>query len=196
MKNKYIGIIVAVIVVIIGNSCNNTNINKKLDYKYNNFEFVKDEFFWHVAIEQEGQPYYIAFYNHPTELEDIKIEHGIEQKLLSLGKKDQIYITLKPNSDSSLVIASVELAKLTGERYDILGVPTKGALTQEGFGDEIPVITCDDSDDNTIVIWLDIELKNSIYSKENCIILEAKSANESIMVADRLAYAILGIMPS
>jgi hypothetical protein len=45
-----------------------------------------------------------------------------------------------------------------------------------------------------MVIWISLSDKNIISSEGYCLILEAKSYNETVMVADRLVYHLFGVM--
>lgn len=174
------------------------NIEK---YEYNNFEFIqKKDGFWYTMVQKGAQPYWIPFYYHPSELEDIPVEPGLRDKFFEIRDNNgSIFITLDPDSeDNRIVIAGVEISRITGGRYDLLNVPTssafikppKDSVTETGT----PIITCMHSNNKTMVIWLTLSDKNIAYSYDYCIILEALTYEEMIRVADRAMYHLLGIM--
>ena len=151
-------------------------------------------------MQKGEQPYWIPFYYHPSELEDIPVEPGLRDKFFEIRDNNgSIFITLDPDSeDNQIVIAGVEISRITGGRYDLLNVPTssafikppKDSVTETGT----PIITCMHSNNKTMVIWLTLSDKNIAYSYDYCIILEALTYEEMIRVADRAMYHLLGIM--
>jgi len=184
--------------VIVPKLIAKAKINK---YKYNNFEFVKDEDgFWITVVQKEDQPYYIPFYYHPLELEDIPVEKDLRAKFFEIRDNNgSIFITLDPDSESNkIVIAGVEISRITGGRYDLLNVPTRSAFikppTEIASETNIPIITCMHASDKTMVIWLTLSDINIAYSNGYCVILEAKTYDDMIRVADRLMFHLLGIM--
>ncbi|MBW2990385.1 hypothetical protein KY348_01630 [Candidatus Woesearchaeota archaeon] len=185
-------------IVFIPKFIQNANRDK---YRYNNFEFIKrDDGFWYTFVQKGAQPYWIPFYYHPTELEDIPVETFLRAKFFEIADNNgQIYITLDPDSeDNQIVIAGVEISRITGGRYDLLNVPTSSAFikppTESVTETGTPIVTCMHSSNKTMVIWLTLSDKNIAYSRNYCIILEAKTYEDMIRVADRTMYHLLGIM--
>ena len=170
-------------------------------YKYNNFEFVKKkDGFWYTMVQKGPQPYWIPFYYHPSELEDIPVEPDLRNKFFMIRDNNgSIYITINPDAgNNTIVIAGVEISRITGSRYDLLNVPTHSAFikppeettTETGT----PIVTCMHSNNKTMVIWLTLSNKNLAYSYDYCIILEARTYKDLVRVADRTMYHLLGIM--
>jgi hypothetical protein len=169
--------------------------------KYNNFEFYKgSDNFWYTIVQKGAQPYQIPFYYHPRDLVNITVDPGIRDKFFEImANNGSIYITLDPDStDNSIVVAGVEIAKITGKGYSLLNVPTHSAFTKQpaniSTNVETPIVTCSNSNNKTMVIWITLSNKNMAYSYDYCIRLEAKSYGDTIKVADRLMYDLLGIM--
>ncbi len=169
--------------------------------KYNGFDFVKDEEgYWYTIVQKGNQPYQIPFYYHPSELEDIPVDASIRDKFFSLRDNNgSIYITMDPDgNNNTIVIAGVEIAKVTGQRYGLLNVDTHSAFIKQPKNTTVdtgtPVVTCSDANNKTMVIWITLSQKNIVYSYGNCVILEATSYRNMIRVADRLMYNLLGIM--
>jgi hypothetical protein len=174
----------------------------KLDKnKYNNFEFTKGEDgFWYTVVQKGDQPYQIPFYYHPSELEDIPVEAYLRAKFFDIRDNNgSIYITMDPDSaNNTIVIAGVEIARITGNRYGLLNVPTHSAFIKQPKNATAdtgtPIVTCNNANNKTMVIWLTISDKNIAYSHGYCVILEAKNYRDMVRVADRLTYHLLGIM--
>jgi hypothetical protein len=169
--------------------------------KYNNFEFVKtDDGYWMTVVQKGPQSYQIPFYYHPRDLEDIAVEQNLRAKFFAIkDNKGQIYITLDPDSsDNKIVIAGVEIARITGGKYDLLNVPTRSAFIKQPNNQTAdtgtPIVTCKDANNKNLVIWLTISKLNVISSEGYCIKLEAKTYEDLVRGADRLMYHLMGIM--
>jgi len=169
--------------------------------KYNGFSFVKDkEGVWYTVVQKGNQPYQIPFYYHPSELEDIPVDASIRDKFFNIRDNNgSIYITMDPDGkNNTIVIAGVEIAKVTGTRYGLLNVDTHSAFIKKPGNSTVdtgtPIVTCSDANNKTMVIWITLSQKNIAYSHGNCIILEAVSYKDMVRVADRLMYDLLGIM--
>lgn len=169
--------------------------------KYNNFEFYKTEDgYWMTVLQKGPQKYYVPFYYHPKELEDIPVETYLRAKFFEVRDNNgSIFITLDPDStDNKIVIAGVEIARITGSRYDLLNVPTRSAFIKQPSTQSAetgtPIVTCKDANNQTLVIWLTMSDLNVISSKGYCVIVEGKTYDDLVRGADRLMYHLLGIM--
>jgi hypothetical protein len=168
---------------------------------YNGFQFVKNaDSTWTTNVSKGNQPYQIPFYYHPKELEDIGIEANLRDKFFAVRDNNgSIFITLDPDAgNNTIVIAGVEIARITGERFGLLSVPTHSAFIKKPENTTVdtgtPVVTCNSASSKVMVIWLTLSDKNVAYSQGNCVIVEFKSYTDSVKVADRLMYNLLGIM--
>jgi hypothetical protein len=181
---------------------------KQEDSKYNNFEFEQyEDGLWGVRVEVNTNPYLVLMHYHPTEVDTIKVEQGAVDVINALATKvavtgeGQVYITMDPDAPAGLAIAGVELAKVLGEKYGIYNIPTKAAFSKpkEGFGQSIPIITCQDAVNDTFVVYIR-EAENEYVGVpqdfNQCIVVQGSSANETIRVADRLVYALFNIIPA
>jgi hypothetical protein len=168
--------------------------------KYNNFEFVKQDGIWFTIVNKGDQPFSLPFYYHPKDLEGIVVDSTVRDRFFAMRDNNgSIFITLDPDSsDNKIVIAGVEIAKITGQRFGLLDVPTHSAFTKlptnATANTGTPVRTCNDANDRTLIVWIAVTNKDLVTSKGNCILLEAKSYNDTVKVADRLMYHLLGIM--
>lgn len=168
--------------------------------KYNGFSFYEgDDGFWYTVVQKGAQPYEIPFYYHPRELEGIVVEPGVRDKFFDMAANNgAIYIVVDPDSDSKSVVAGVEIAKITGQGYQLLNVPTYSAFSKEPsnltVNVETPIMDCTAANNQTLVVGLVLSSRNVVYSQGYCVRLEAASYDEMIMVADRLMYNLLGIM--
>jgi len=200
-KQLIIGIIVLVLVVAAVMLIAKFTREDPSQYDYNFFKFEKQGMLWITYAEKDGQPYKIPFYYHPSELEDIVAHEGVEGILLKASNEKSnsiVYITLDPELESKAVVAAVEISRLTGERYNILNLKTKGALTRPPTDSiastQSPIVTCADASEDTIVIYMTLSKANFIHVEQGCIVLEATSTEDLVRVADRFAYMIIGIM--
>ncbi len=164
------------------------------NYFYNGYSFVNYDNLWWTQIQSKDKTLYdIPFKHSPKELENYIIEPGLP--LVLLKNKKLIYMSINKTeniSDSKMGIAALELARITGKRYNMFNIDTIGAYTT--FTEPIvPVITCANSSNTTAVVIYTVGQMNRAYSDNNCIIIEGTSEDEVIKVADRFAYEILGI---
>jgi hypothetical protein len=163
--------------------------------EYNHFPFQMRQGSWYTVIESETQRAPIPFYYHPRELENIPLDPNVLARFNEVQKNNgSIFITIDPESpDNDIVIAGVEISKVTGQWF---AIPTASAVIRkpEGVDTEFPVLTCADADNDTLIIWLTKSDKNVAYAHKDCVILEGKTYEDLIKVADRLSYSLLGIM--
>jgi len=200
---KFIIFVGVLIIILLGLVFIPKFINKaKLENnKYNEFEFVQqDDGFWYTLVQKGPQPYWIPFYYHPSDLEDIPVDPNLRSKFFEIAENNGIiFITLDPDAgNNTIVIAGVEISKITGTRYDLLNVPTKSAFirppTSASADTGTPIVTCNHANNKTLVIWLTISHSNIAYSYDYCVRLEATDYENMIRVADRTMYHLLGIM--
>lgn len=177
---------------------------------YNNFDFsdapegmcyvriqIKDS----NSVVKNGQ---ILMQYHPLDLEYIRVDPSIRDDFRTFvnnyfaGVPSQVFITVHPDAPGTHVIAGVEVAKVLGEKYSIFNLPTRSAFTTQSnlTAGDVPVVNCWDADKNNMVIWIK-EKGESIIAQggpKNCFVLQANTTNETVKVADRFVYEVLGIM--
>ncbi|RMF55553.1 hypothetical protein D6745_01780 [Candidatus Woesearchaeota archaeon] len=160
------------------------------NYLYNGFAFVKVGPFWYTRIVKGGQPYDIPFKYDPKSLDDISVL--VEPKDFN---HSFIYLTMDPNLTSKTAIASIEVGRIIGNKYGIMNISTRAAITRpkEGISDDIPVVTCDDVTNETGVVLFGIGDITAVVAKNGCILVGGTDEEEIIRAADKLAYHILGI---
>lgn len=203
-KTKQFLILIGIIIILFLAIIVIPQYLKKAEFesnKYNGFDFVEqDDGLWYTMVQKGVQPYWIPFYYHPKDLEDIPVDSNIKGKFFEMRDNNgTIFITLDPDAgDNNVVIAGVEISRITGSRYDLLNVPTRSAFIKppsSGSAEtETPIVTCADSNNKTLVVWLTLSHSNIAYSYDYCVRLEAKDYKEMIKVADRTMYQLLGIM--
>lgn len=168
--------------------------------QYHGFQFDQlPAGLWQTEIIAKGQPYTIKFHYHPRDTENVSLEEGIVRTFFYKKRQPkEIYITLPPDGGSQPVVAAVDISKLTGERYNLLNIPTRSALQAPSDLIDTPVITCADATNETSVFFFQQgPLDGIVRDQKNpfCIRFIYKNESESIRVADRFAYALLQIMP-
>ncbi|RME53914.1 hypothetical protein D6783_00430 [Candidatus Woesearchaeota archaeon] len=168
----------------------------KEDFTYNYFPFERLGDFWVTSISVEGRPYAIQLYYHPSEVENISFDPAAKALIVDKRPK-RLFVALDPDAGSVPVIAGVEIAKITGTGNQILNIPTRSAFfgrppaqNAEGL-----VVTCDTADENTTVVWIHVGEQTRVAASGDCILVEGATAQETVRAADRLVFALLGIMP-
>jgi hypothetical protein len=187
------GILLVILVAVTAYQKYQQNQDREED-EFNGFEFAQAEGgLWVTRIEVGRQPYDIPFYYHPRETQDVIVDKTAVDPLLS-GAPGEVYISVDPDANNRVVIAGVEIARITGSKYNLLNLNTKSALTKPVPAYDIPVVTCKDATEDRVVIQFVEDRANVIYREGNCIQLHYANANDSIKVADRFAYMLLRIM--
>jgi hypothetical protein len=172
---------------------------EKQENAYNGFDFTHDGEFWFTVVSKGNQPFSIPFYYHPKDLEDIVVEEGVRDKFFAMQGNGSIFVAVDPEAgNNKVVIAGVEVAKITGDRYGLLNVPTKSAFLRAPVSATVntqtPILNCANATSKRMIVAIIASDKNLVSSRNNCIVLESKNYNESIRVADRAMYHLLGIM--
>ncbi|NQU98333.1 hypothetical protein HQ533_02610 [Candidatus Woesearchaeota archaeon] len=159
---------------------------------YNGFEFYYEETskLWFTQIQLGRTPYTIPFYHHPKDLEDIVVEENVEDIILKKIPAN-IIIAVPGDSSAQIALAGIEISKITGERFQVFNIPTTSAVNEEVEG--LPLATCANANERTVIISFERSNKNLITSKGRCIILEFKE-EDPIRVADAFTYSLIKIM--
>lgn len=175
---------------------------------YNNFPFKQwDDGSWSVNVEVNGVPYTVLMHYHPTEVDTIPLSQQSVDVINALASmvsktgKGKLYITMNPDAPGGVAIAGVELAKVLGEKFNLYNIPTKAAFSmpKEGFGTMVPVITCADAVNDTVVIYIrehnTTDLVDIPDGYPHCIVVQGTDANETIKAADRFVYGLFNVIP-
>jgi len=166
--------------------------------RYNGFDFAQAEGgLWVTEIQVGKQPYTVPFYHHPRDLEDVLFDRNALVPLQSAPR--EVFISLEPDAGSQVVIAGVEISRITGNKYNFYNLNTKGALTRLPTDEplDLPVINCYNATPDRVVIQFVPAKQNVIVRSEknpSCILLNYQNATESIRVADKFAYMLLKIV--
>lgn len=174
-------------------------------YTYNGFEFRPapsgQDTIWVTEVFIENQPYLIPFYYHPSMVEDVSSEEGLARDLVQAilnpetPSPERVYIALDPDAGSLPVIGAVEISRIFGERYNMLNLPVSSALSRPDENIETIIMSCENAREGILVVEFQQTGRNAITLEgTNCILMEYDTPRDSIRVADRFAYELLGIM--
>lgn len=189
-------VIAAIILVVLffGTIAINNYFNEKRTSSndYNNFRFYYDDNnnYWVTQIELHNRPYQIPFHYHPTELEEIIVQEGVEDIILA-DLPEKILITVPRDSGSDIALAGIEISKLTGTRFQVFKINTSTAVNEPMSG--LPYATCANATENITVISFERGQDNIVTGNNNCIHLKFQEG-DPIKVADAFAYHLLKIM--
>jgi hypothetical protein len=163
--------------------------------RYNGFDFAQAEGgLWETRVYARNQPYDIPFYHHPRDLEDISVEPGVLDPVIRQAPR-QIYISVDPAANPIVVVAGVEIARLTGSRYNLYNIDTKSALSRPAEAKlDVLVLNCSNATRDRVVLQFIPAQENSIQRDGSCIKLNYIEANDSVKVADRYAYMLIRVM--
>lgn len=200
-----LGVIVALFIAFYFGSIalKNYQLKKELEGRtviYDRFTFINEtDGKWYTQFKIGAQPYIIPFYYNPFEVENISLDSPntiTKIKQLQQNPQTKVYITVNPDQSSKIVIAAFEISRILGTTYNIYNLNVSSAITNNNnqVQTDIPVITCQNQTGNVVVIWITVGDENKIQSADHCVIIEAKSIDETIMVADAFSYRILGMI--
>ena len=189
MAKKQIIIIFIVLILGLGAYYLYNSNNRENVFKYNGYDIYQTaptvyniKFF----LKNDINPHYISIRYDPRDLDYIKVEPDLKQRLL----RDEVYITLSPELTSESVIGVAEIAKIVGNQF-LFNTPVKTALTYKK--EDISVITCDNVTVKTSVMMLQLAEKTGVYEDSDCIIVEGPTEEEIIKASTKFILDILGI---
>ena len=175
--------------------------NRSVDeyyFEYNGINFAPNDvgvgYKMMFYINNAQYPVIMTVRNDPRDLEKIPI--NIEQIKGMIEGKSQIYITQNPddNLTGRTTVAAIEIDYFIDNDY-LYNVPVNSSLMKSIEGNEKQVIkTCEDSDDETTVIWLRIGDKTAVFEENGCLVVQGTDEMEIIAAADRLYLTMVGIM--
>ncbi|MDD9954531.1 MAG: hypothetical protein OXR66_09460 [Candidatus Woesearchaeota archaeon] len=170
-----------------------TETKERLDNQYNGFDFTYSGLYWTTEIIMRDQPILMTFRYHPRDALNVWKARTVVDPILKENPR-KIWISLPPDADPKVVLAGVEIARITGERHNMLNIPTSSAFSAPLEGFDTPVKTCDDATPEEVVLVFVPHEENTIVRDGSCVILTYKNDDDSILVADRYAYMLLQIM--
>lgn len=155
--------------------------------KYKDASFTRKGDQWSAIINNKE-----ALFNYfPTEAEGINLTSDITPKLLNKAEIDATY-DFNDSYKEEIAYSAYELGKALGNHFN--SYLRIGSITNTSYS--IPIITCADSTPFVPVIHFKSSNETNIYSKGNCIIIEAKKGADFIKIKDRLLYALFDIIYS
>ena len=160
-------------------------------YTYNGFTVLNISGQWYTQIEMPGRGtvHNIEMRNGPMQVEDVPLQAGVIERIES---SQTIYLTTHPDSGAKIVVAMIEIGRLTGDRYDLLNIPTHGALTERS--NESLYVTCSNATQDTTVIDFRVGDITKVYQEDGCIIVQGSDDDDVIRASDRVGYSLMGLM--
>ncbi|MBU0536657.1 MAG: hypothetical protein KKE20_06835 [Nanoarchaeota archaeon] len=180
----WMGIFIAVIMIfsVVGYMWEGDEV-PELDYNGYSFILTQDRLF---EMDNDGTK--MLFYNHPTELESIKIDPSATSVLMNAR---MVYTTLDTNDTLRQTIGKVQ--------YDIKNImDSRSSYFIYAFtGDNEfnkTIITCSNATVSVPVFYLKKGNETKIVYDNGCFIIQADTDYGMIMLRDRIMYTILGVM--
>ena len=156
------------------------------------YEFVEQGNYWITTVELNGQPYNIPFYNRISETRDVETQEGFEDAILGMPKDGMIIISVDPNAPAYTGVAGSQISRITGDRFGILNIQTKGAYyTAPAHNTSQPIVDCEDAREDLIVIHMQVGSSNSISSEDSCITVTFEDQEGALKTTDRFVYELL-----
>lgn len=155
-----------------------------ISYKYNNYQFEKNQGVWYNQVQMGTQPFIIAYNYGPINVQNLSISFlpNDFQKLTKSGKK--IYVTFDHDSSNAPYIATSAINIINNLRT-VWGVQSQRAcLTNSTNCAGAPVITCENRKENVVIQFIDSENTNIEY-KDNCLTIKS-SKDDYIKATERI----------
>lgn len=182
-------------------NASNSSVDR-LYFEYNGIKFNPSKtgvgFDMQFFVNDANYPTLMTVRNDPRNLEDIPIETDYVRSMVS--GKNVVYITEDPYADlkGPTLVAAREIAIPLSLLY---GAEVNKTLTRTSEELDIPltdqtVKTCEDSDENTLVILQRLGDETAVFEEGGCLVVQGKSPDEMeiIRAADRLYLTMIGIM--
>jgi hypothetical protein len=181
--------------------------------EYNGFTFKKELVGWSTLIDVAGQTYDLKTRFYPEDVEYIKIvnESAIKDRIL---RSDIVYIAIEPLMPSRVGLSAMEIAKVLNPRKNntgILGIPTLIGVTYipPNYNGKAIITDCTNASDFSIInkenatepfasvirYKINESNNNSIYIKDDCIIISGRNMSVLEEAGDRVVYSLLNVIP-
>ncbi len=164
-------------------------------YIYNGYAIVKEGPLWFTQIQKGGDLYTLPMAYDPRNVQNIPTELALLGKIYN---SQRVYFTMDPEASSKMVLASIEVGRIIGTKYNMLNKATEGTFTRALEGaDNISVVTCADSDPDDVVLQFYVSNETSVKSSKQypyCVSVTGKTEDDVVRAADKLAYFLVGII--
>ncbi|MFT4305042.1 MAG: hypothetical protein ACMXX8_03035 [Candidatus Woesearchaeota archaeon] len=167
----------------LGIFASNIGLNENVvPYNEHNFELTQRG--WQLRLNNER--YY--FTHHPLEVENINSSNEIFDKL---KEKNNILLSFDPNSVYFDIISDSQF-------YLSEKLSKQGKNIAQGFSNEsnynVPIINCDNADENTLVILFKDGEKEIIVMEDNCIKAYSSYGEGFPLISNKILFGILNII--
>lgn len=155
-------------------------------HQYNSFTFVKKDALWYTNWQRNDKIYEIGLHYLPPDVENIPVLGTLNE---SFNNKNRIYISFDPFSDKkSFKYLALAASELSTNLAEALGRQPFAACTrgeQLAACKERPIVTCDNTDLNVIIIKE--EEPTQIVLNNTCITIQGKEY-DLIKTAEKTLY--------
>ncbi len=149
-----------------------------------------------VLLQAQDRTLPVEFNLDPRTMSDISIERNIKSKIRNSTK---IYASFNPNANKAtparIIGAITELARIT-PFVTVNRVSPSLAYTEDTdpIDPDTPIKTCNDATIEAPVLIFEIGEENKVYSEGYCVHLVGKNGDDLMLSADRMSYAMVGII--
>lgn len=153
------------------------------DYTYNEeFKFTKTEQNTFIYMNVEKQVF--SFRYLPYEVDHLNISNKIVPP--------QIYMIFDPEADN---IEAIELMRYElVEDLSKLDIFVSQGVTSENSIYSLPVMDCESANTIAPILYFKSSNETTITENDNCVMLQARSAVDFVMIKERVLYNALGII--
>jgi len=155
---------------------------------------------WSIAYYSDGSINYIKDYvtpypYGPNELLDINLDNRFRKQFVDAK---QVYITrdvyLDEKTNSEIIVSLLSIDRLI-DKFKTDSMIASIEDNERSRQLNLPVITCENANENRLVIWLKEGSENKIYRENDyCVVGEFIEGDDPNKVATKIAYHIIGVM--
>jgi len=150
---------------------------------------------WLARVPISGEERVIPFYYLPDETSDVYVPDGLLEALRTAEPKpEMLYVSIDPRAAHYSYAAGAEIAQLVQEFDLVGGVPVKMAFSLANDRPEkLPVINCPQAVDGAWVVLVEQGPGNEVSRTGDCVHAHYHVPQDSMRVADRICYGLLGV---
>ena len=137
-----------------------------------------------------GKKIPVYFRLDPREAGNISLEDQAVQQIINSKK---IYLTFNPNHPdiAKIIVAAGEVARI----ISLYGIEVITAYTEDSspVNLNIPLKTCEDVSEEIGIVYINTGEATEVIVDMGCVVVNGKTADETIMAADKLGMNLIGI---
>ena len=152
--------------------------------------YEMEEGLFATPLTYGGKKIPVYFRLDPREAGNISLE---DQSIQQIVNSKKIYLTFNPNHQdiAKIIVAAGEVARI----LSLYNIETITAYTEDSnpVNPDIPLKTCEDVSEDIGIVYVDTGNNTEVIVDQGCVIVNGKTADDTILAADKLGMNLIGI---